>query len=58
MFSFLKVAGTLRTWQIRYCAGDYKQCARFKTSELGKPVAHNLMPNGQYLRFSGPRPKV
>jgi hypothetical protein len=58
MFELLKVAGALRTWQIRYCGADYSQCARYKATELGRPVAPNLMPNGQYLRFSGERNKA
>jgi len=53
MFDLLKMAGTLRTWQIRYCGGKFEECARFKTSALGRTVPANLMPNGQYLRFSG-----
>ena len=53
MFDLLKMAGTLRTWQIRYCGGEFEACARFKTSALGRNVPANLMPNGQYLRFSG-----
>jgi hypothetical protein len=55
MFALLRVAGTLRTWEIRYCSGNYRDCARHRTAELGKPISSNLMPNGQYLRFSGSR---
>lgn len=58
MFDLLKMAGTLRTWQIRYCGGKFQECARYKTTELGRPVAPNLMPNGQYLRFSASQKKV
>lgn len=58
MFDLLKMAGTLRTWQIRYCGGKFQECARYKTSELGRPVPTYLMPNGQYLRVSAARKKA
>lgn len=54
MFELLRLAGTLRTWQIRYCSGDYRACARRRLSEAGRSVPSNLMPNGQFLRFSDP----
>ena len=50
MYTLLKLAGSLETWQARYCKADYEQCARFKLSQEGKPVPINLMPNGAYLR--------
>jgi hypothetical protein len=53
MFQLLKLAGTLRTWQIRYCAADFSVCARFKLAQMGRPVPQSLMPNGQHLRFAG-----
>lgn len=54
MFDLLKLAGTLRTWQIRYCGGDFRACARLRLSEAGRTAPPNLMPNGQFLRFSDP----
>jgi len=53
MFRLLKLAGTLRTWQIRYCSAGYQECARFKLAEQNRPVPQSLMPNGQHLRFVG-----
>ncbi len=53
MFELLRLAGALKTWQIRYCGGDYHVCSRYQRAALGKPVPQNLMPNGQLLRFSG-----
>ncbi len=53
MFRLLKLAGTLRTWQIRYCAADFTACARYQMAQTGRPVPQSLMPNGQHLRFAG-----
>lgn len=53
MFELLRAAGTLKTWQIRYCGGNYQSCARHELSAQGKPVPPNLLPNGQLLRFAG-----
>lgn len=50
MYTLLKLSGTLRTWQSRYCRADFEQCARFKLSREGKRVPINLMPNGKLLR--------
>lgn len=56
MFGLLQAAGTLKTWQIRYCAGDYHSCSRYQLSKHGKPVPQNLLPSGQLLRFAGKGP--
>jgi hypothetical protein len=53
MFELLRAAGTLKTWQIRYCGGNYQSCARHQMSAEGKPVPPNLLPSGQLLRFTG-----
>ena len=50
MYALLKLGGTLRTWQTRYCSADYAQCARFKLAAEGKRVPISLMPNGVMLR--------
>lgn len=50
MYSLLKLAGTLKTWQLRYCQADFSECARYKLSCEGKRVPINLMPNGALLR--------
>jgi hypothetical protein len=52
MFRLLKLAGTLRTWQIRYCAADFTACARYQVAQTGRSVPQSLMPNGQHLRFA------
>jgi hypothetical protein len=49
MFPLLSLAGTLKTWQIRYCSGEYETCERFKRTQKGLPVAPDLMPNGVTL---------
>lgn len=55
MYSLLKLSGTLKTWQSRYCQADYAQCARYRLSQQGQSVPQNLMPNGALLRLA---PKV
>ncbi|MDD9936405.1 MAG: hypothetical protein OXT09_22530 [Myxococcales bacterium] len=50
MYTLLKLSGTLKAWQSRYCCADYKECARFKLSADNRRVPINLMPNGAYLR--------
>ena len=49
MFPLLSASGTLKTWQVKYCDGEFKECARFKKTERGIPVAPDLMPNGVLL---------
>lgn len=53
MFELLRAAGTLKTWQIRYCGGNYQSCARHEMAAQGRPVPPNLLPSGQLLRFAG-----
>ncbi len=50
MYGLFRLSGTLATWKINYCAGDYARCERYKLSALGRPVPVNLMPNGAVLR--------
>jgi hypothetical protein len=52
MYDLLKLAGTLKTWQVRYCQADYEACARHQLSRKGEPVPQNLMPNGALLRLA------
>jgi hypothetical protein len=49
MFPLLSLAGTLKTWQIRYCSGEFENCERYKRTLKGLPVAPDLMPNGVTL---------
>jgi hypothetical protein len=49
MFPLLSLSGTLKTWQTRYCSGDYTVCERYKRTTKGQPVAPDLMPNGVRL---------
>lgn len=53
MYELLTLSGTLKTWQTRYCNAEYKNCARYQLASLGRPVARNLMPNGQHLKLAG-----
>jgi hypothetical protein len=53
MYSLLKLSGTLKVWQTRYCQADYRECARHKLSSEGRAVPLNLMPNGAKLRQPG-----
>jgi hypothetical protein len=58
MYPILKLAGTLKTWQIRYCASNYKQCQRFIRTLQGHPVPPELMPNGTLLKRSSGQLRV
>lgn len=49
MFPLLNLSGTLNTWKIRYCSNDYSQCERYRRTQLGQPVAPDMMPNGVRL---------
>ena len=49
MFPLLKMASSLKTWKVRYCSGNFEQCARYKKLSLGQTVAPDLMPNGVLL---------
>jgi hypothetical protein len=53
MYDLLRAAGTLKTWQIRYCSGGFERCARYKLASDGRSVPANLLPSGQLLRFNG-----
>lgn len=50
MYKLLRLSGTLKAWQNRYCRSDYKACARYRLALEQKPVPINLMPSGAYLR--------
>lgn len=52
MYALLKLSGTLKAWQARYCRADYAQCARYRASQDGRRVPANLMPNGVLLRIA------
>lgn len=54
MYEIFTLAGTLETWKINYCTGDYERCKRYELASQGKPVAVNLMPNGALLRRTLP----
>ena len=34
------------SWRKKYCEGNFKECARYKMEEAGKPHPDNLMPDG------------
>jgi len=52
MYPLLTLAGSLRTWQVRYCQGDFKSCERYRRTAQGREVPPNLMPNGMTLRLT------
>jgi len=56
MYSVFQLAGILKTWQIRYCTGEFATCERYKRSSKGQPVEPELMPNGRLLRKQAPNP--
>ena len=50
MYELFTLAGTLATWKINYCTGNFERCKRYELAVEGKPIAVNLMPNGAMLR--------
>lgn len=53
MFGLFRLAGALKTWQIRYCNADFTTCERHRLSGAGRHVPQNLMPNGALLKVPG-----
>lgn len=49
LYEEFNLAASLRTWQIRYCHGDFSVCERYKRSQGGDSVPARLLPNGQML---------
>ncbi len=49
LFPMFSLAASLRTWQIRYCEGDFTRCERHKRSCDAQPVPITLLPNGKHL---------
>jgi len=58
MYPIFKLAGTLRTWQIRYCTNNYRECQRFIRTLEGRPVPPEMMPNGELLKRSSGQLRV
>jgi len=58
MYALLRLAGSLETWQSRYCRADFTGCARYKLAQSGQLVPLNLMPNGARLRTQETPPKI
>jgi len=52
MYKLLRLSGTLKAWQNRYCCADFEACARFRRSASGLRVPLNLMPNGGFLQLA------
>jgi hypothetical protein len=50
MYPLLTLSGTLKTWQIRYCKGDFEACERYRRTSQGRRVPPELMPNGMLLK--------
>ncbi len=58
MYPLFKLAGILRTWQIRYCTSDYHACERYRRVLAGRPVPVEMMPNGTLLKQPGNKLRV
>jgi hypothetical protein len=50
LFGRFTLQSTLRLWQIKYCEGEFRRCARYQLTLAGNPVPELLLPNGQNLR--------
>lgn len=53
MFPLLSLAGSVKTWQTRYCSGNHMACERFQRNLQGRAVPPDLMPNGVRLSDRG-----
>ncbi len=56
MYPLLTLAGTLRTWQVRYCKGEFSGCERYRRTQQGREVPANLMPSAAWCSGK-PRPE-
>jgi len=54
LYGQFKVKSLLQYWCIFYCESKYETCARYQLALKGEPVPPTLLPNGTYLRQSGP----
>ena len=49
MYELMVLSRSVEYWQTLYCDADFKSCARYELSELGKVVSIELLPNGKPL---------
>ena len=49
LYPLFSLRASLRTWQIRYCDGEYDTCIRYRMTERNEPVPQQLLPNGKSL---------
>ncbi len=49
LFPFFRFQANLKTWKIRYCYGEFAQCARYALTEEGREVPAQLLPSGKML---------
>ena len=49
MYALFEGNPALSVWKVKYCAGEYRKCQRYRNSLRQKPVPINLLPNGKIL---------
>jgi hypothetical protein len=50
LYPLFLLSASLKTWQIRYCEGDFASCERYRLVLCHELVPSNLLPNGKLLR--------
>ncbi len=49
LYPLFTLQASLKTWQLRYCQGNYGTCQRYRLAKRGEPVPLQLLPNGKML---------
>lgn len=49
LFTQFALNPALKLWQVHYCDGDHKVCARYQLSLSGRRPPLNLLPNGRSI---------
>jgi hypothetical protein len=52
LYPLFQLRASLKTWQIRYCSGEFEKCERYRMVQRHETVPSNLLPNGKLLRVS------
>ena len=49
LYPLFLLQASLKTWQIRYCAGEFEKCERYRRVQQHQTVPANMLPNGKRL---------
>ena len=53
LYPLFQLRASLKTWQIRYCEGEFQKCERYRLVERHENVPANMLPNGKILPGAG-----